>query len=404
MYTPRLPLALTDEVIGYLHDDERTLGTCALVCRGWLPVSRMYKFREFEVNHRRMAQSSCPLLCDSAPTILPYVRCLRLELYVHEIDRVALKSTWLDTLPRMRLDQFTALQCLELSRLRWEDLSRQSRDCLFAACRRIQTLILRGLKSLDGIEPALEMLFAAPLLKHFELSGVEPSSLRGREDDRTIFDHSSPFYADKKMPVTLRSVAIGAGVSFVLVALDHFTPVLQVHTLSAICLRLGEASDLAMFVQSCGASLECGTSAAAIFCETGGFSHNTSLRTLEFTLDPCESAPPMLSILQQISSSVMEKVRMVSTPQHLRTMDFDGLASILQNGPLSGARLDIDAVNRAIVPSMEANNLLPEHLGWLVAEDRLIFTHTDIASKDLPTPSTPQYEWADMVSFDSPPS
>ncbi|KAH9922702.1 uncharacterized protein B0H18DRAFT_879070, partial [Fomitopsis serialis] len=41
---PVVPAELCDTVIDHLHDDPRTLAACALVCRAWVPSSRMHQF------------------------------------------------------------------------------------------------------------------------------------------------------------------------------------------------------------------------------------------------------------------------------------------------------------------------------------------------------------------------
>ena len=43
---PYVPAELTDIVVDLLHDDEESLATCALVCKGWLPAARYHLFRE----------------------------------------------------------------------------------------------------------------------------------------------------------------------------------------------------------------------------------------------------------------------------------------------------------------------------------------------------------------------
>ncbi|RPD68405.1 hypothetical protein L226DRAFT_447118, partial [Lentinus tigrinus ALCF2SS1-7] len=38
--SPRVPLEVAENIIDQLSDDVRTLRSCALTCRGWLPRSR----------------------------------------------------------------------------------------------------------------------------------------------------------------------------------------------------------------------------------------------------------------------------------------------------------------------------------------------------------------------------
>src|ERR1700733_3510546 len=40
--TARLAPELIDRIIDFLHDDKRTLAVCSLVCRNWVPTSRLH--------------------------------------------------------------------------------------------------------------------------------------------------------------------------------------------------------------------------------------------------------------------------------------------------------------------------------------------------------------------------
>lgn len=42
---PRLPYEIFDIVVDFLHNDKKTLHVCCLVCRQWLPSSRLHLFR-----------------------------------------------------------------------------------------------------------------------------------------------------------------------------------------------------------------------------------------------------------------------------------------------------------------------------------------------------------------------
>jgi len=378
MQAPRLPPELFDAIIDHLHDDRHTLGTCALVCRGWLPASRMHNFRELNIDRCSSSQKPCQLLCDSTSTVLPYVRCLRLDLFGSSRDSAsASELSWLNnTLPRMRLRELTALQHLELRRLRWEYLSPESRACILAACKHVRRLTLQTLVC-PTVTPALEMLSAAPLIERLELS-------RGGRlgEDRAILDSSSPSFVDWRMSGTLRSVAIGIGYPFFLVALGRFAPMLRVHTLSMTYVKWQEARELAAFVKSCGPSLEHvhitfgpsdsdDSSAADVFCEAGGFSSNTALRTL--TLGTYPYAAPMQSILQQVPSSVMEIARVVAPPQCLQTMDLVGLASVFRAGRFSATRLEMVVVaNDVADPLTEVRDILEQCFATLRAEGRFV--------------------------------
>ncbi len=44
--SPRLPPELSDAVMDFLHNDKKTLRTCALVCKAWVATSRLHLFHE----------------------------------------------------------------------------------------------------------------------------------------------------------------------------------------------------------------------------------------------------------------------------------------------------------------------------------------------------------------------
>jgi hypothetical protein len=74
--TPRLPQELWDCVIDHLHLDQAALRTCSLVCKDWLPTSRLH-------THIRPSPSNCAdllsLLEDPLCTLKPFVKLLEIE-------------------------------------------------------------------------------------------------------------------------------------------------------------------------------------------------------------------------------------------------------------------------------------------------------------------------------------
>ncbi|KAJ6550848.1 hypothetical protein DFH09DRAFT_988700, partial [Mycena vulgaris] len=45
-----LPRELCDFVVDYLHAERPTLGSCALVCRAWVPASRFHLFERISLS------------------------------------------------------------------------------------------------------------------------------------------------------------------------------------------------------------------------------------------------------------------------------------------------------------------------------------------------------------------
>jgi hypothetical protein len=72
-----VPPELTDRVIDFLHSDKRTLLTCSLVCKDWVPASRYHYFRKLDINPftvRRLAE----VLNSPVATLARYVDTLKI--------------------------------------------------------------------------------------------------------------------------------------------------------------------------------------------------------------------------------------------------------------------------------------------------------------------------------------
>lgn len=72
-----LAAELIDRIIDFLHDDEKALRACCLVCRQWLPCSRFHRFHSIYlygsgINRERRAQTFLKI----APRIGSYVHSL----------------------------------------------------------------------------------------------------------------------------------------------------------------------------------------------------------------------------------------------------------------------------------------------------------------------------------------
>jgi len=74
---PVLPPELTDRIIDYLHDDNRSLSVCSLVYRSWLPTARYHRFDMVVL--KVMEMSTFQALLDSSPAVANVVSKLSLE-------------------------------------------------------------------------------------------------------------------------------------------------------------------------------------------------------------------------------------------------------------------------------------------------------------------------------------
>ena len=72
----RLPSELTDRIIDFLHSDRRTLAVCSLVCKSWVPASRLHYFQKLVV-YPTTVDHLIELICTPSSTISELtVECL----------------------------------------------------------------------------------------------------------------------------------------------------------------------------------------------------------------------------------------------------------------------------------------------------------------------------------------
>ncbi|KAJ7127939.1 hypothetical protein C8R44DRAFT_779047 [Mycena epipterygia] len=135
-----LPRELCDLVVDYLHAERVTLGSCALVCRAWVPASRFHLFERISLSQKdgHAAARLNDLLASPRATFAGAVR--RLDLYnalalvqIRQHGRVYLK-TLLEIVPR--ISQLHHIQFLALSDLPFD---------VFPAFPKVHTLYLVGI-------------------------------------------------------------------------------------------------------------------------------------------------------------------------------------------------------------------------------------------------------------------
>lgn len=73
--TPAIPQELVDTIIDHSHSDRQLLGTCALVCRSWVPPSRYHLFNYIAIR-KENATALLDLLQSQLITFLPYLQGL----------------------------------------------------------------------------------------------------------------------------------------------------------------------------------------------------------------------------------------------------------------------------------------------------------------------------------------
>lgn len=104
--SPRIPLELHAELIGFLYHDNAALKSCALVCQTWLPLARHHLFRRIHVHPAELVLFRN--LIRQNPRICQYVRKFTLTQASHHAEA----SDIVEVL--QRLDGLESLRCIEL--------------------------------------------------------------------------------------------------------------------------------------------------------------------------------------------------------------------------------------------------------------------------------------------------
>ncbi|KAL7281203.1 hypothetical protein ACG7TL_004511 [Trametes sanguinea] len=96
-----LPPEIIDRILDYLHDDHRTLGSCALAARIMVPAARFHRFDSLDLSKRSRIPTLVPLL-DAAPELARTISTVRVQHLVLSNDGSGLLSR-LPSLRALRL-------------------------------------------------------------------------------------------------------------------------------------------------------------------------------------------------------------------------------------------------------------------------------------------------------------
>lgn len=150
-----------DQVIDYLHDDLRTLSSCALVHRAWTAASRYHLFGKTTIDWYIYSSSDVSQIFPiSGEGVVPYVRELRL---LAAQPSKGYTSTH-DLLPVSTLPHFPSLNSMALNCARLDRLTIPNWIWLTTQMRQLRTLNLFT-KATVNIEIILAIISSASSLK-----------------------------------------------------------------------------------------------------------------------------------------------------------------------------------------------------------------------------------------------
>ena len=173
------PQELTDTILDFLHNDVAALCSAGLVCKSWLPASRLHVFSEFQLSQAAVVHHGLEVICAESSTIPPYI--LHLSIASDEsqfVDETLLKFPLLSNLKRLWLT--------------WIDMANLTPDAKKKLTTKLQNLTtlhlndftvrntlprfilthLQILEQFETVDQAVDFIASAPCLEDIQFSSV----------------------------------------------------------------------------------------------------------------------------------------------------------------------------------------------------------------------------------------
>lgn len=159
------------------------LPRCSLVCKSWVPSSRLHLFASLSL--LRFDLDTTIDVLGPGSTVSAYVHHLKItDGCVEPYD-----PKWVaDALPKLPLSELTALESLELNSFSWDAMAHSAIGCLSALAPRLKILELICV-DFDTYTQAIELISAARSLESLTLSGI---SFKDNDDNIPFFQYSAP--------------------------------------------------------------------------------------------------------------------------------------------------------------------------------------------------------------------
>ena len=74
-----IPQELSDLIVDFLHNDIAALCNAGLVCKSWLPASRVHLFSDITLSARVNDNHALEVICAEGSTIPPYITNLKIQ-------------------------------------------------------------------------------------------------------------------------------------------------------------------------------------------------------------------------------------------------------------------------------------------------------------------------------------
>jgi hypothetical protein len=166
-----LPPELIDRIIDFLHDDKLTLSVCSLVCRNWVPTSRLHYIESMVIDStvdRLIDLFQSPSCTISTVTCLDIRGTFRRDtliaiepwlsrLTIRRLILRGLEWTWSNPVSVAMSSWFERIIHLEIRGMEFLDLTSFIR--LIQSFHSLQTLILGDEYDIPGLDPSFRQLY-----------------------------------------------------------------------------------------------------------------------------------------------------------------------------------------------------------------------------------------------------
>ena len=131
-----IPQELSDLIVDFLHNDIAALCNVGLVCKSWLPASRVHLFSDITLSAMFNVHHALEVICAEGSTIPPYISHLEME----NDESQSVDETLL------RLPLLSNLKCLRFISIDMADFTPDAKKRLTTMSERLTTLSLYDFK------------------------------------------------------------------------------------------------------------------------------------------------------------------------------------------------------------------------------------------------------------------
>ncbi|KAI0076775.1 hypothetical protein K474DRAFT_1191003 [Panus rudis PR-1116 ss-1] len=286
-----LPPELVDEAIDHLWNDIRSLQSCSLVCKAWLPSSRLRLFRTIRL---RKADDCAKLssIVESSPIIARCVRKLTVSAEYAGVDRdnqPVGDDAWVNDASEVLLKP-QSVHTLAISRVRWDSLNAATKAAFISLFKSVKTLLLFEVK-FEESKDVLYFLSMFPNLNELYFHGVSwaRESIPHPSHPPTPTRTSTNGAGTERMHLTYLFLDSKSSPTLVTEWLLNHPSEPRLRNIQLCWRDMEDAKSLGDLLQASGSELESlrvefpsGLSEEALLQNQLTLAHNTGLRTLHF--------------------------------------------------------------------------------------------------------------------------